>query len=75
MTLPAEKIKQRALEEGAQLAGIAPADPPVEKDYFFSWLKNGRQGSMGYMARDPEVRTELRRWYPEARSVLVCAFS
>lgn len=70
----ASLVKRKALEAGAQLAGIAPADPPVEKDYFRVWLAEGRQGSMGYMAKEPEVRTDLRRWYPEAKSVLVCAF-
>ena len=69
-----ERIKSRAVDRGAGLAGIAPVDAPVEKDYFRKWLDAGRQGTMSYLSRDPHVRTELRNWYPEARSVLVCAF-
>jgi len=29
---------------------------------------------MAYMARSPEARSEITRWFPEARSVVICAF-
>jgi epoxyqueuosine reductase len=70
-----ERLKALALRHGAQLAGIAPIDPPAELDYFRDWIESGQQGGMAYMAREPEIRADLRKWYAQARSVLVCAFS
>ena len=32
-------------------------------------------GEMGYMARSPEDRCEITRWFPPARSVILAAFS
>ena len=32
-------------------------------------------GAMGYMARKPEERPFVTKWFPAARSVVVCAFS
>jgi epoxyqueuosine reductase len=74
MTL-SERVKALALEQGAQLAGIAPVDPPAETGYFHEWLAAGQQGGMAYLAKEPDVRTDIRKWYPEAQSVVVCAFT
>ena len=30
---------------------------------------------MGYMARSPDTRADIRRWFPQARSVVLCAWS
>ena len=32
-------------------------------------------GEMAYMARDPAGRSDILRWFPEAKSVVLCAFS
>lgn len=32
-------------------------------------------GGMGYLARNVEARKDIRAWFPEAKSVLVCAYS
>ncbi len=32
-------------------------------------------GGMAYLARNPQSRRDIRAWYPQARSVLVCAYS
>ena len=29
---------------------------------------------MDYMAKDPQTRSDIRRWWPQARSVFICAF-
>ena len=39
------------------------------------WLARGFQGEMDWMARDPEQRTDPRRLFPEARSVVVVALN
>lgn len=33
------------------------------------------QGSMGYMEKNRDGRGDVRSWYPEAKSVLLCGFS
>lgn len=58
--------------------GFAPADPPdpdLEPAAFQAWVAKGMHGDMGYMARAPEDRPHLTRWFPAAKSVVVCAFS
>jgi epoxyqueuosine reductase len=35
------------------------------------WLRRGYHGEMAWMARDPEVRSDPRRFFPAARSVIV----
>ncbi len=69
----ARALKDKARALGAQQAGIAPADPLDDAGFLEAWLAAGRHATMGYMEK-PE-RRDIRRWYPEARSVLVCAFS
>jgi len=70
----AAALKAKALENGADLAGIAPALPPPEAGAYDSWLSAGMHGTMAYMARNADCRRDITRWYPEAKSVLVCAF-
>jgi epoxyqueuosine reductase len=71
----ARNLKERAREAGADLAGVAPAVPLPEAGAYQAWLAEGRQGTMDYMAREPKSREDIRAWYPDARSVLLCAFS
>lgn len=70
----AAALKRRALEAGAQLAGLAPAAALPESAAYDAWVAQGRHAAMSYMARNQEARRDIRAWYPEARSVLMCAF-
>lgn len=70
-----EGLKGRALQAGADLAGIAPARPLPEANAYRDWLAAGMQATMDYMARSPESREDITRWYPQAKSVLICGFS
>jgi epoxyqueuosine reductase len=77
MSLLAEFVKQAALDEGFALAGIAPAAPLGELDYFPAWIAGGFHGEMEYLAKRNDAG-ELRRACianvaPWARSVVVCA--
>ncbi|MFH2204237.1 MAG: tRNA epoxyqueuosine(34) reductase QueG [Elusimicrobiota bacterium] len=73
------ELRERARSLGADLVGIAPAVlPPAAQEgqkAYHAWIESGMHGEMGYMAREPEKRADIRRWYPKARSVIVCAFS
>lgn len=58
--------------------GFAPAVlPPPDPGpaAYQAWVGKGMHGEMGYMARAPEDRPFIDRWFPAARSVVVCAFS
>ena len=67
-------IKQRALAEGFEKIGIVPAEPlDISRNRLFEWLARGYHGTMAWMARDPEMRTDPRKLFPMARSVVVVA--
>ncbi|MDQ2973825.1 MAG: tRNA epoxyqueuosine(34) reductase QueG [Acidobacteriota bacterium] len=67
-------IKQRALAEGFEKIGIVPAAPlDDEHNQLKAWLGRGFHGQMAWMAREPEMRTDPRRFFPGSRSVVVVA--
>ncbi|MFC1679513.1 tRNA epoxyqueuosine(34) reductase QueG [Elusimicrobiota bacterium] len=72
-------LREQARLLGAGAVGVAPAElPPLGQggpSVYRDWVSRGRHGLMGYMARDPERRMGIRSWFPEARSVIMCAFS
>jgi epoxyqueuosine reductase len=77
MSLLAEFVKQTAVDEGFSLAGIAPAGPLRELDYFPEWIDSGYHGEMEYLAKTNDAgelkRAALANVAPWARSVVVCA--
>lgn len=67
-------IKQRALAEGFEKVGIVRAQTLEEAGYRLNdWLARGYHGSMTWMAREPQSRTDPRKIFPGARSVVVVA--
>jgi epoxyqueuosine reductase len=66
-----ERILELAREEGFDLAGVAPLEPPRDASRFEAWLAAGHHGSMRYLARNKERILEPQRILPEARSMLV----
>jgi epoxyqueuosine reductase len=68
-------LKRRARELGADLVGVAPARAFPEAKAYQDWIAAGMQGSMDYMAENHESRLDIRHWYPDARSVLLCGYS
>jgi len=70
----AQELKSRAREAGASLVGIAPAQPAPQASLLEGLLQEEPGGSLAYLRRDAAVRQDVRRWYPEAESVLVCGF-
>ena len=77
MSSLAEFVKEAALAEGFALAGIAPAAPLGELDYFPAWIEAGYHGEMDYLAKTNDAgelrRAALANVAPWARSVVVCA--
>lgn len=76
MTLRDELIG-RALAAGACCAGVAPAEPIAECDVeaYRNWIAAGCHGTMDYLAKYDEVRSDPRLLLDGARSVLCTAFS
>ena len=68
------RIKERAFSEGFEKVGIVPAQAlGDERDRLSQWLGRGYHGEMAWMARDPELRTDPRKLFPAARSVIAVA--
>src|SRR2546422_11654718 len=66
--------KEKAFIEGFEKVGIVAAEVLDEpRRRLLAWLEHGFQGQMTWMSRDPEMRTDPRRLFPAARSVIVVA--
>jgi epoxyqueuosine reductase len=71
-----DQIRQQARALGFELVGIVPATAlNPERERLNEWLARGYQGEMSWMLRDPEQRTDPRKLFPAARSVIVVALN
>ena len=70
-SLNADAIKQRALELGFDLCGVAPALAFPELSFLPEWLARGYAGEMDYMHKSAAARADIRNFLPSARSVIV----
>jgi epoxyqueuosine reductase len=69
----AERAKFLALAAGFDRAGVAQADAPAELRFFAEWIASGAAGGMSYLTDQVDKRSDLRRAFPWARSVLCVA--
>jgi epoxyqueuosine reductase len=70
------RIKNKALQLGFAKIGIARAESlETEWDHLEEWLARGFHGEMKWMERDPAQRADPRRFWPQARSVIVMALN
>src|SRR4051812_14854268 len=69
----AGQIKRMAADAGFALCGIAPADASNYRAFFRQWLDDGRHGTMEYLAKRFDERTDPRVYSPGARSVICVA--
>ena len=60
-TLTSAAIKHQAREIGFDLCGIAPAESFPELAFFREWIDRGYAGTMGYLPRSAERRSDVRR--------------
>jgi epoxyqueuosine reductase len=70
-----KSIKEKGLEIGFDLVGISPVDSFPENQFYKEWLARGFAGEMRYMERDPEKREDIRKVFPEAKSVISCGMN
>ena len=65
------ELVEKARELGFASIGFAEAhDDPRMAERLSAWLEAGHHGSMGWMERDPSVRSGPQGMWPEARSVI-----
>ncbi len=67
------RVKEKALELGFDLVGIAPATAieDYHQQMFSQWLKNNYAGQMEYMRRNLDKRIDPARLLDGARSIIV----
>jgi len=70
--LLSQLVKAEALRLGFQLVGVTMPDPPPHLSVYENWLKDGRQGEMGYLAteRARQARSDPHWLLSECRSIL-----
>ncbi|HUQ90005.1 MAG TPA: tRNA epoxyqueuosine(34) reductase QueG [Vicinamibacterales bacterium] len=69
--LTSEAIKQQAHAIGFDLCGVAPAADFPELNFFSEWIARGYAGEMDYLEKSADVRADIRRFLPTAKSVIV----
>ena len=74
MTL-SQRIKEKALDLGFDLIGIAPANRAPHAEAYRRWLANNHQAQMQWLARNPHRREDPRQVVPGAQSVVVVGLS
>jgi len=76
MSPPATRIKEKALQLGFTKVGIAAAEALDEEAvHLQEWLGRGYHGTMEWMKRNPEKRTDPHIVVPDARSVIAVAMN
>ena len=71
----ASEVKRRARELGFDLVGIAPAAPSRFQQYLRDWLDDGQHGSMAWLEKRFDERTDPSVYLPGCRSVICCAMN
>jgi epoxyqueuosine reductase len=70
------QIKRQSRALGFHMTGIVRAESLTnEHQRLNAWLARGFNGEMGWMARNPELRTDPRKVFPAARSVVAVALN
>jgi len=69
------KVRELAREAGFDDCRIAPAVEAAHAAEYRAWLENGCHGTMDWMARDPERRSDPRVVVPGAKAVIVLAMN
>ncbi len=62
--------KRLGQEVGFDLVGVALPDVPAHLDFFSDWVAQGYAGEMAYLRTQVERRSDARRAFPWARSLL-----
>ena len=70
------KIKRKASEIGFSKVGIAKAEFYQEDQFNINrWIENGYHGSMNWIERRKEERSNIKKYYPNSKSVISVAMN
>src|ERR1051325_2338460 len=70
------QIKAQAIDLGFDKVGVVKAESLTEeRARLEEWLRRGYHGEIPYMTRNPEQRSDPRRIFPGAKSVIVLALN
>jgi epoxyqueuosine reductase len=68
-----QRILDRGRAMGFALAGVCDARPTEREQELLAWLRAGKHGEMGYLARHLEMRVDPSVFVPGARSIICVA--
>jgi epoxyqueuosine reductase len=66
-------VRQRARDERFDACGVAAATPIDPEDRLGEWLRNGYHADMDWMERTCDIRQDVQKKLPGAKSVVVVA--
>src|SRR4051812_5991507 len=73
---PRDQIRDTALRIGFDAIGFCKADlGPDVRQHLMEFIRAGYYGDMGWLAAKSEQRSQPRRLWPEARTVIVVGLS
>jgi epoxyqueuosine reductase len=68
-------IKEKAGELGFDNVGVCPAVRAPNHAFYESWLRKGYHGTMGYLARQADLKRSPQELLPGARSIVAVALN
>lgn len=68
-------FKEIGYQIGFDKIGIAKAGKAPKSEFLESWLAAGKHGSMTWMEKHKQIREDLRKFFPGARSVIMVALN
>lgn len=68
-------LREAAGRLGFDAFGIAPAQAPAHAQNLHDWLARSFQGEMAWMARNPALRADPKKYDPAAHTILVAGLS
>ena len=68
-----QRILARCRELGFALAGVCDAKPTERERELLQWLRAGRHGEMGYLARHLDMRLDPATFVPGAKTIICVA--
>jgi len=73
--LPSEPLKDAALAEGFDTAGVCDAGPPLHLDVYIDWVERGLHAGMGYMKSSRSFRADPNLLLEGVRSILAVSLN
>ena len=71
----AKLLRETAIQLGLDALGIASAQAPAHAQDLYDWLSRSFHGEMTWMQRQPEIRADLQKYDPGARTILAVGVS